>query len=110
MTARVTLLENDPLCNAGRGSVLFVRKQTNLPLGAAGAMARNKFGTLAAAASTGAVVNQRRGRVGDSAAVGAGGPGGLIIVDRDGACARANSTSGMRTAMVENGEPRVRTT
>ena len=38
------------------------------------------------------------------------GRGGLIIVDRDGACARANSTPGMRTAMVENGELRIHTT
>jgi beta-aspartyl-peptidase (threonine type) len=38
------------------------------------------------------------------------GLGGLIIVDRDGVCARANSTPGMRTAMVENGELRIHTT
>ena len=143
-----------------------VHSQTNESwLGTVGAVARDKFGNLAAATSTGGVVNQRCGRVGDSAVVGAGtfadntscavsctgvgeyflrtllartvalfvecrgmraeeaakaaiqylvdkvhGLGGLIIVDRDGACARANSTPGMRTAMVENGELRIHTT
>jgi beta-aspartyl-peptidase (threonine type) len=142
-----------------------VHSQTNESwLGTVGAVARDKFGDLAAATSTGGVVNQRCGRVGDSAVVGAGtfadntscavsctgvgeyflrtllartvalfveyrgmraeeaakaaiqylvdkvhGVGGLIIVDRDGACARANSTPGMRTAMVENGELRIHT-
>jgi beta-aspartyl-peptidase (threonine type) len=130
-----------------------------------GAAARDKSGNLAAATSTGGVVNQRRGRVGDSAVIGAGtfadnascaisctgvgehflrtslaktaalfieyrgmraheaaneairylvnkvhGFGGLIIVDRNGACARAHSTQGMVTATAENGEMRVQTT
>ena len=38
------------------------------------------------------------------------GLGGLIIVDRDGKCARAHSTPGMVTGSAENGELRVQTT
>jgi L-asparaginase / beta-aspartyl-peptidase len=38
------------------------------------------------------------------------GLGGLIIVDRDGTCARAHSTPGMLTGTAENGEVRVQTT
>jgi L-asparaginase / beta-aspartyl-peptidase len=38
------------------------------------------------------------------------GLGGLIIVDRSGACARAHSTPGMVSATAENGEVRVQTT
>ena len=41
-------------------------------LGTVGAVARDKSGDLAAATSTGGVVNQRRGRVGDFAIIGAG--------------------------------------
>ncbi len=133
--------------------------------GAVGAVARDKFGNLAADTSTGGVVNQHWGRVGDSAVIGAGtfadnascaasctgvgehilrtslartvaffveyhsmcaeeaaraaiqflvdkvqGLGGLIIIDRDGACARAHLTPGMRTAMIENGKVRLQTT
>jgi len=134
-------------------------------LGTVGAVARDKSGNLAAATSTGGVVNQLWGRVGDSAVIGAGtfadnancaisctgvgehflraslaktaalfveyrgmraheaadtpiqylvnkvrGDGGLIIVDRDGACARAHSTPGMITATAENGEVCIKTT
>lgn len=38
------------------------------------------------------------------------GVGGLIIVDRNGACGRAHSTPGMLTATAENGDVRVQTT
>jgi beta-aspartyl-peptidase (threonine type) len=41
-------------------------------LGTAGAVARHKSGNLAAATSTGGLVNQLWGRVGDSAVIGAG--------------------------------------
>jgi isoaspartyl peptidase/L-asparaginase-like protein (Ntn-hydrolase superfamily) len=119
-------------------------------LGTVGAVARDRSGNLAAATSTGGLVNQQWGRVGDSAIIGAGvfadnascavsctgigehllrtslaktaalfveyrglradeaadaaiwylvdkvhGLGGLIIVDRGGTCARANSPPGM---------------
>jgi len=131
-------------------------------LGTVGAVARDRFGDLAAATSTGGVVNQLSGRVGDSPIIGAGifadnascaisctgigehfmrtslartaawfiehhgmsaadgadrairylvdkvrGLGGLIIIGRDGACARAHSTPGMITATVENGRMRL---
>ena len=135
-------------------------------LGTVGAVARDKSGNLAAATSTGGVVNQLWGRVGDSAVIGAGtfadnascaisctgvgehflrtslaktaalfveyhgmradeaadtairylvdkvhGLGGLIIVDRNGACARAHSTPGMVSATAaESGEVRLQTT
>jgi beta-aspartyl-peptidase (threonine type) len=127
--------------------------------GTVGAVARDKSGNLAAATSTGGLVNQLWGRVGDSGVIGAGtfadnascaisctgvgehllrtslaktvalfveyrgmradeaadaaveylvskvhGLGGLIIVDRSGACARAHSTPGMVSATAENGE------
>ena len=38
------------------------------------------------------------------------GVGGLIIVDRNGACARAYSTQGMRSATARNGDIRIETT
>ena len=134
-------------------------------LGTVGAVARDRSGNLAAATSTGGLVNQQWGRVGDSAIIGAGvfadnascavsctgigehllrtslaktaalfieyrgvradeaadaairylvdkvhGLGGLIIVGRDGTCARAHSTPGMLTGTAENGEVRVQTT
>jgi len=41
-------------------------------LGTVGAVARDKFGNLAAATSTGGLTNQARGRVGDSPIIGAG--------------------------------------
>jgi L-asparaginase / beta-aspartyl-peptidase len=134
-------------------------------LGTVGAVARDRWGHLAAATSTGGVTNQSRGRVGDSPVIGAGtyadnvscaisctgvgehllrtslartaalfieyrgmsaaeaadaairllvakvqGQGGLIIIDRNGTCARAYSTPAMRTATAQNGEIRVATT
>ena len=146
--------------------IVLDHSQTNeRKLGTVGAVARDRAGNLAAATSTGGLVNQQWGRVGDSAIIGAGvfadnascavsctgigehllrtslaktaalfveyrgvradeaadaairylvdkvhGLGGLIIVDRDGTCARANSPPGMLTATAENGELRVQTT
>ena len=133
-------------------------------LGTVGAVARDRNGNLAAATSTGGVVNQRSGRVGDSPIIGAGtfadnascavsctgvgedfirtslaratscfveframpaeeaareairylvakvnGQGGLILVDRQGRCARAHSTPGMLTAAYVGGVARVDT-
>ena len=155
------------LAKAKEKQAIFLdHSQTNeRKLGTVGAVARDKSGNLAAATSTGGVVNQRCGRVGDSAIIGAGtfadnascaisctgvgehflrtslaktaalfveyrgmradeaadaairhlvdrvhGLGGLIIVDRNGACARAHSTLGMVTATAENGEVRIQTT
>lgn len=46
--------------------------QQQMKLGTVGAVALDKFGNLAAAASTGGLVNKRQGRVGDSAIIGAG--------------------------------------
>ncbi len=132
--------------------------------GTVGAVARDKSCNLAAATSTGGLVNKQWGRVGDSAIIGAGifadnascaisctgigehflrtslartaalfieyrgmradeaadaaieylvskvqGVGGLIIVDRDGTCARAYSASGMLTATADNGGISVKT-
>jgi L-asparaginase / beta-aspartyl-peptidase len=140
--------------------------QTNeRKLGTVGAVARDRSSNLAATTSTGGLVNQHWGRVGDSAIIGAGvfadnascavsctgigehllrtslaktaalfieyrgvradeaadaairylvdkvhGLDGLIIVDRDGTCARANSPPGMLTGTAENGEVRIQTT
>jgi len=133
-------------------------------LGTVGAVARDRHGDLAAATSTGGVVNQRAGRVGDSPIIGAGtfadnascavsctgvgedfirtslactasffveframpaeeaareairhlvakvnGQGGLILVDRQGRCARAHSTPRMLTAAYVGGVARVDT-
>jgi beta-aspartyl-peptidase (threonine type) len=131
-------------------------------LGTVGAVARDKGGNLAAATSTGGLVNKQWGRVGDSPIIGAGtfadnagcavsctgigedflrtalartaalfvedrgmpaqaaadaairyltrkvkGIGGLILIDREGRCARAFSTPDMLSATAENGEIRV---
>lgn len=131
-------------------------------LGTVGAVAHDRNGDLAAATSTGGVVNQRSGRVGDSPIIGAGtfadnascavsctgvgedfirtslartasllveframpaeaaareairylvervnGQGGLILVDRQGRCARAHSTPGMLSAAFVGGAIRV---
>lgn len=46
--------------------------ETEKKLGTVGAVARDKSGNLAAATSTGGIVNQLPGRVGDSALIGAG--------------------------------------
>jgi L-asparaginase / beta-aspartyl-peptidase len=140
--------------------------QTNeCKLGTVGAVARDRSSNLAATTSTGGLVNQHWGRVGDSAIIGAGvfadnascavsctgigehllrtslaktaalfieyrgvradeaadaairylvdkvhRLGGLIIIDRDGTCVRANSPPGMLTGTAENGEVRIQTT
>jgi len=128
-------------------------------LGTVGAVARDRSGDLAAATSTGGVMNQLWGRVGDSPVIGAGtfadnsscavsctgtgehfirtslartaaffveqngmradeaaraaiaylarkvrGVGGLIVIDRNGACGRALSAQGLISAKAENGE------
>lgn len=127
-------------------------------LGTVGAVARDHAGNLAAATSTGGLVNQMSGRVGDSPVIGAGvyadnascaisctgvgeqflrtslartaaffvesqgldaeaaageaiaylirkvnGSGGLIIVDRNGLCGAARSTSGLLMASAQDG-------
>lgn len=127
-------------------------------LGTVGAVARDRDGNLAAATSTGGLVNKQWGRVGDSPIIGAGtfadnascavsctgigehflrtalartaalfvedrgltaqeaadeairylkdkvqGLGGLIVVDRNGACGRAFSTPGMVSAAAVDG-------
>jgi L-asparaginase / beta-aspartyl-peptidase len=147
------------LAKAKHGTVLGHSQPEEEKLGTVGAVARDKSGNLAAATSTGGLVNQLWGRVGDSGVIGAGtfadnascavsctgvgehllrtslaktaalfvehrgmradeaadaavkylvnkvyGLGGLIIVDRNGACARAHSTPGMVSATAENGE------
>jgi beta-aspartyl-peptidase (threonine type) len=131
-------------------------------LGTVGAVSRDRGGNLAAATSTGGLVNKQWGRVGDSPIIGAGtfadnascavsctgigedflrtslartaaffveergmpaqdaadeairyltrkvkGVGGLILIDRDGQCARAFSTPDMLSATAEHGTIRV---
>ncbi len=127
-------------------------------LGTVGAVARDIRGTLAAATSTGGLVNKRWGRVGDTPVIGAGvfadnetcavsatgygeqflrtvlsktvsdfvyfkgmnaaaaaeagiaylvakvnGDGGVIVIDKDGRCAAAQSTSGLIHGWIEAG-------
>lgn len=141
-------------------SVALDHSQTNdLKLGTVGAVARDRNGNLAAATSTGGLVNKQWGRVGDSAIIGAGtfadnascaisctgigehflrtalartaaffveyqgmhaqeaadeairyltrkvqGLGGLILIDRNGACGQAHSTPAMLSATAMDGE------
>ncbi|WP_036285451.1 isoaspartyl peptidase/L-asparaginase family protein [Methylocystis sp. ATCC 49242] len=153
---RVEQFEN---VRAARSTALDHSRANEVKLGTVGAVARDQSGDLAAATSTGGVVNQRPGRVGDSPIIGAGtfadnsscaisctgvgedfirtslartaalfieyrgmhaqdaaneailflvdkvqGYGGLIIIDRNGECARAHSTPGMITATAADGE------
>ena len=76
--ASVEALENNPLFNAGRGAALTATGQAELDAsvmtgtGRAGAVARDTLGRVAAATSTGGMVGQADGRVGDSPIVGAG--------------------------------------
>ncbi|MFO1124031.1 MAG: isoaspartyl peptidase/L-asparaginase family protein [Methylocystis sp.] len=149
----------------GKGEISLDHSEAaEAKLGTVGAVARDRHGDLAAATSTGGVVNQRAGRVGDSPIIGAGtfadnascavsctgvgedfirtslaratscfveframpaeeaareairylvakvnGQGGLILVDRQGRCARAHSTPGMLTAAYVGGVARVDT-
>ena len=127
-------------------------------LGTVGAVARDSHGNLAAATSTGGLVNKRWGRVGDTPVIGAGvfadnetcavsatgygeqflrtvlsktvsdfvyfkgmdadaaakagieylvakvnGDGGVIVIDKDGRCAAAQSTSGLIHGWIEDG-------
>jgi beta-aspartyl-peptidase (threonine type) len=55
-----------------QGVALDHSQQNDLKLGTVGAVARDRDGNLAAATSTGGLVNKQFGRVGDSAVIGAG--------------------------------------
>jgi L-asparaginase / beta-aspartyl-peptidase len=143
---------------ARRETELDHSEASHRKLGTVGAVARDEAGDLAAATSTGGLVNQLSGRVGDSPVIGAGvfadnescaisctgvgehflsvslaraaalfvelqgmsapaaaeaaigylvrkvsGSGGLIMIDREGRCGSARSTSGLLSASCENG-------
>jgi L-asparaginase / beta-aspartyl-peptidase len=143
---------------AGRMTLDHERIKPAQKLGTVGAVARDLQGNLAAATSTGGLVNKRWGRVGDTPIVGAGvfadndtcavsatgygeqflrtvlaktisdlvlfreldaagaaqagidylvakvnGDGGVIVIDRSGRCAAAQSTSGMIRGWIELG-------
>jgi L-asparaginase / beta-aspartyl-peptidase len=143
---------------AGRMTLDHERIKPSQKLGTIGAVARDIHGNLAAATSTGGLVNKRWGRVGDTPIVGAGvfadnetcavsatgygeqflrtvlaktisdfvqfrgmdaadaaqagidylvakvnGSGGVIIIDRAGRCAAAQSTSGLIRGWIELG-------
>jgi beta-aspartyl-peptidase (threonine type) len=143
---------------AGRMTLDHERIKPSQKLGTVGAVARDLQGNLAAATSTGGLVNKRWGRVGDTPIVGAGvfadndtcavsatgygeqflrtvlaktisdlvlfreldaagaaqagidylvakvnGDGGVIVIDRSGRCAAAQSTSGMIRGWIELG-------
>ncbi len=154
--ARITQLEQAQA--AGRMTLDHERIVPSQKLGTVGAVARDLQGNLAAATSTGGLVNKRWGRVGDTPIVGAGvfadnetcavsatgygeqflrtvlaktisdfvlfrgmdaeaaaqagidylvakvnGIGGAIVIDRQGRCAAAQSTSGMIRGWIEQG-------
>jgi L-asparaginase / beta-aspartyl-peptidase len=143
---------------AGRMTLDHERIKPTQKLGTVGAVARDLHGNLAAATSTGGLVNKRWGRVGDTPIVGAGvfadnetcavsatgygeqflrtvlaktisdivlfqglgaadaakagieylvakvnGEGGVIVIDRAGHCAAAQSTSGLIRGWIELG-------
>jgi L-asparaginase / beta-aspartyl-peptidase len=143
---------------AGRMTLDHERIKPSQKLGTVGAVARDLQGNLAAATSTGGLVNKRWGRVGDTPIVGAGvfadndtcavsatgygeqflrtvlaktisdlvlyrgldaaaaatagieylvakvnGDGGVIVIDRAGHCAAAQSTSGLIRGWIELG-------
>ena len=143
---------------AGRMMLDHERIKPAQKLGTVGAVARDINGNLAAATSTGGLVNKRWGRVGDTPVVGAGvfadnetcavsatgygeqflrtvlsktvsdfvyfkgmdaataaeagiaylvakvqGEGGVIVIDKDGRCAAAQSTSGLIHGWIEAG-------
>jgi L-asparaginase / beta-aspartyl-peptidase len=143
---------------AGKMTLDHESIKPNQKLGTVGAVARDLQGNLAAATSTGGLVNKRWGRVGDTPIVGAGvfadnetcgvsatgygeqflrtvlaktisdlvlfrrldasaaaqagidylvakvqGDGGVIVIDRAGHCASAQSTSGMIRGSIEQG-------
>jgi L-asparaginase / beta-aspartyl-peptidase len=143
---------------AGRMTLDHERIKPSQKLGTVGAVARDLQGNLAAATSTGGLVNKRWGRVGDTPIVGAGvfadndtcavsatgygeqflrtvlaktisdlvlyrgldaaeaakagieylvakvnGDGGVIVIDRSGRCAAAQSTSGLIRGWIELG-------
>jgi L-asparaginase / beta-aspartyl-peptidase len=143
---------------AGRMTLDHERIKPSQKLGTIGAVAQDLHGNLAAATSTGGLVNKRWGRVGDTPVVGAGvfadnetcavsttgygeqflrtvlaktisdfvqfrdmdaeaaakagieylvakvnGEGGVIVIDRAGRCAAAQSTSGLIRGWIERG-------
>jgi L-asparaginase / beta-aspartyl-peptidase len=143
---------------AGRMTLDHERIRPAQKLGTVGAVVRDRAGNLAAATSTGGLVNKRWGRVGDTPIVGAGvfadnatcavsatgygeqflrtvfaktiasyvefrdmdaaaaaqagidylvrklnGDGGAIVIDRDGRCGAAQSTSGLIHGWIEQG-------
>ncbi len=143
---------------AGRMTLDHERIKPAQKLGTVGAVARDIHGNLAAATSTGGLVNKRWGRVGDTPVIGAGvfadnetcavsatgygeqflrtvlskmvsdfvyfkgmdaaaaaeagiaylvakvqGEGGVIVIDKDGRCAAAQSTSGLIHGWIEAG-------
>jgi beta-aspartyl-peptidase (threonine type) len=143
---------------AGRMTLDHERIKRSQKLGTVGAVARDLQGNLAAATSTGGLVNKRWGRVGDTPVIGAGvyadnetcavsatgygeqflrtvlaktisdfvqfremdaaaaaqagveylvskvkGEGGVIVIDRAGRCATAQSTSGLIHGWIELG-------
>ncbi len=144
---------------AGRMTLDHERIKPAQKLGTVGAVAQDVEGNLAAATSTGGLVNKRWGRVGDTPVVGAGvfadnetcavsatgygeqflrtvlsktvsdyvhfkgmsaseaakagieylvakvnGEGGVIVIDGEGRCAAAQSTSGLIHGWIESGE------
>src|SRR5439155_69701 len=77
--AAVRTLEDDPHFNAGKGSVFTSAGTNEMDAAimdgktlAAGAVALDQDGNLAAATSTGGTTNKRPGRVGDTPVIGAG--------------------------------------
>ena len=143
---------------AGRMTLDHEKIKPAQKLGTVGAVAQDKHGNLAAATSTGGLVNKRWGRVGDTPVVGAGvfadnetcgvsatgygeqflrtvfsktvsdfvqfkqmsaaeaaqagvqylvdkvnGEGGVIVIDAQGRCAAAQSTSGLIHGWIESG-------
>lgn len=143
---------------AGRMTLDHERIKPAQKLGTVGAVARDIYGNLAAATSTGGLVNKRWGRVGDTPVIGAGafadnetcavsatgygeqflrtvlskmisdfvyfkgmdaaaaaeagiaylvakvqGEGGVIVIDKNGRCAAAQSTSGLIHGWIEAG-------
>jgi L-asparaginase / beta-aspartyl-peptidase len=75
LLARAVIEKCEHVFLIGEGAERFARDHSQAnerKLGAVGAVARDRSGNLAAATSTGGLVNQQWGRVGDSASIGAG--------------------------------------
>jgi beta-aspartyl-peptidase (threonine type) len=64
------VLDHDPVVAPVEEDVAHLPDTSNY--GTIGAVAQDRFGNLAAATSTGGIVNKREGRIGDSSIVGAG--------------------------------------